>query len=381
MAWVRMTDTCAFHPTVLEVLEHPEADERSVDEVLGFMVRLATQSAAHYTDYVIAWSTAVTTATSAARAERLLLQAQFAGYGELQVDDTTGRRRFVMAADPEFIHLKTADEAAWERQRKADNGNPSITVPVRRRDGDACRYCGNVVNWSARRGGTRGTYDHRPPGQPGSAETSVVACWSCNAARGADPVEIADQRRPLMDPPTTPYYHSGTREWLAANAVVLAQHGMTPPELMPDQQNLRAGRPAPGAQAAPTTVRRATEPTAPARTPAAASRPTQRHDRRSAPRQQRHDGSSAGSTHVSAPRSATPTPTPPRPAGSGRSRQVRGLQDSTSPGRDGAGRAGTGLVSPDQPLTSPHPSTPDPARPRPRRRGRRGGRARTTGDS
>ena len=41
----------------------------------------------------------------------------------------------------------------------------SIIVPVRWRDGDACRYCGKVVNWADRKGGKGGTYDHRMPGQ------------------------------------------------------------------------------------------------------------------------------------------------------------------------------------------------------------------------
>ncbi len=391
MSWVRMTDTAAFHPIVLEVLEHPEADERSVDEVFGFMMRLASQSGAHFTDYVFAWSTAVTTAGSAARAERLLMQAQFAGYGELQVDEETGRRRFVLVADPEFIHLKTAEEDAWERQRKADNGNPGITVPVRLRDGDACRYCGNVVNWAARRGRLGGTYDHRPPGQPGSADTSVVACLSCNARRGADPVEVADERVPLMAPPIEPYYSSSTREWLIAHASILAQHGLTPPESRPDQKNLRPGYPVGGA---PATSRRERHTTAAAASPqrheAAAVRPQRRSGvattavpttTAAAVRPQRQPGPAP-----QAGPGTTARPSTPRQAGSGRSRQVRGLQDPTSPGRDGSGRDGAGLdgasrVSPTVPLASPQPAPPDPARPRPRRRGKRGTRTRTTGGS
>ena len=37
MPWLKMSDTAAMHPIVLAVAEHPDADERSVDEVFGLV--------------------------------------------------------------------------------------------------------------------------------------------------------------------------------------------------------------------------------------------------------------------------------------------------------------------------------------------------------
>ena len=54
-----MTDTAATHPIVLAVAEHPDADDRSVNEVFGFMLRLAARSAQYLTDYVFWYSSAV----------------------------------------------------------------------------------------------------------------------------------------------------------------------------------------------------------------------------------------------------------------------------------------------------------------------------------
>jgi hypothetical protein len=384
MTWLRMTDTFATHPTVLAVLEHPDADERSVDEVAGYMARLATQAAQHFTDYVVSFATAATLAGSRARAEQLLTQADFAGYGVLEVDDETGRRRFRLVDDPEFLHMITAEQYAWQQQQKADNSNTAITVPVRCRDGDVCRYCRNVVNFRAKRGQLRGTYDHRPPGQPGSAETSVVACGSCNARRGNQPVAVADLALPLLPAPDQEavYFHRATREWLQGYAQILRQHGMVPPPPAPDQKDLTAGRPVAGAKAA-LTGRRATD------------GPT-----KAAPTRQQPPASADPT------RSAAPATSPAELlADPGKSQQERGLPLLEAPGRVGTGRDGSPEVStspgdsssqprPARPETwkppksapppSDPPAPPTPASPRKRARGRRGGsrsRTRTQGDS
>ncbi|MBN0039370.1 hypothetical protein JN535_04170 [Cellulosimicrobium cellulans] len=359
MTWLRLTDTYATHPRVLAVLEHPDADERSVDEVCGFMTRLSTQAAQHFTDYVVSFGTAVTVAGTRARAERLLLLAEFAGYGVLEQDDETGRRRFKLVDDPEFVHMITAEEYAWQKQRKADNAKPEIIAPVRCRDGDVCRYCWNVVNFEIKRGKKRGTYDHRPPGKPGSAETTVVACGECNAKRGNRPLAVADLELPLLDAPDEPYYNAKTRDWLQGYAQILRQHGMVPPPSAPDQKNLVAGRPAPGAPAA-LRERRATGTTAQAAVDTAPSRV-----RPAAPAKD--------------PRTAQRRP---RPAEPGRNPQKPSLQDPDSPGRVGTGRDGSPLDgSPPAPPPAARPAQPT-ARPsanpqRRNRRGRRGGRART----
>ena len=250
MPWARLTDTAATHPIVLAVAEHPDADDRSVNEVFGFMLRLAAMSAQYLTDYVFWYSSAVQMAGSKSQADHLLGLAAFAGYGVQDVEPGSGRRFFRLVADPDFVHIKTAEEVAWERDRKANNGDLSIIVPVRWRDGDACRYCGKVVNWADRKGGKGGTYDHRMPGQSGTWHSEVVACRSCNSIRGnaskglppSEGMAAADRIRPLLTPPDRPYYSPRTREWLNSHADVLALHDMRPPELAAEgTKPLRAG--------------------------------------------------------------------------------------------------------------------------------------------
>ena len=249
MSWLKMSDVAATHPVVLAVAEHPDADERSVDEVFGFMTRLAAQAAQHFTGYAVWFATAVQIAGPRRRAERLLGMAEFAGYGRVRQEEGTGRRFFQLVEDPDLFHVRTREEVEWERSRKADNGDYGNTVPVRRRDGDGCRYCGKVVNWADRKGGRGGTYDHRMPGTPGTWETMVVSCRSCNSARGAacrglrgvEAMRAADAVLPLLPVPSDPYYSPGTRRWLTEHAAVLALHHMVPPEPAPDARPLRAG--------------------------------------------------------------------------------------------------------------------------------------------
>jgi hypothetical protein len=392
VAWLRFTDTFATHPIVLAVLEHPEADDRSVNEIAGFITRCSTQAGLHYTDYVFTFATAVTMAgNNKAAAERLLLQAEFAGYGVNEIDEATGRRRFRLVDDPEFIHMITAEQKAWEQQRKADNANTDITAPVRCRDGDVCRYCYNVVNFDARKGKLRGTYDHRPPGQPGSVETSVVACGECNSRRGNQPVEVADLELPLLPPLPEPYYRPATRSWLQGYAQVLRRNGMTPPPPAPDDKPLAAGRPAPGAKQALAALHATDEPA-----PQAAADTAPRPGVRPAAPQAATQAAPTG------PATSSATAASAVPADPSRSQQKPGLQDLDSSGRVGTGRDGssygsTGGGSPAAhlsrppasavPAASPAPgSTHQPqqtssASPRRRRRGKRGGSRPTSGGS
>jgi hypothetical protein len=187
-----------------------------INEVFGFVFRCALQSAGHTTDYVIDPGTAWM--IGGPRTEELLELAVKAGYLlELTVDGITA---FKLIEDPEFLHMKLRSEIDWEKQQRADNSNPLLTVPVRKRDGDACRYCLKICNWTpgARKGKLAGTYEHREPGKPATVKTMVVACGACNPSRRDDP--DADERLPLQPPPVKPYYSQAT-------AAFLARHGVT----------------------------------------------------------------------------------------------------------------------------------------------------------
>ena len=426
MAWKRDSDTNTFDPRVLAVIEHPAADGRSVNEVWGFFERMASWSAQHTTDYVVSFPAALACANNDRdRLELLWDQCEFAGLGHVIVLDN-GRRAFRLVNDPEFVHIKTAEETTFERQRKADNSEPHLTVRIRMRDGDACRYCGHVVWFTMRKGDKRGTYDHRPPGQPGTAETSVVACGACNSGRGglskglppAEGLIAADEKYPLLPEPLEPYWSPSTREWLGKHAQLLGQYGLVPPPLAGvDEQPLKAGSPAPGADPAPSGVRPATGAgDGPASAPGAADAPdvgAQPATARSPGRSGRSSAGSAGSGRNppgSAGTGRNPPVAPLGSAGSGRSgrnlstpgrfRQIpaEGKPSGSGSGRtrartgrDGTGRAGPGLVGPGLDGAGldgagqvgagqdrQGEGGPD-RRPLPRRRGRRGDRRRGGG--
>lgn len=197
-----------MYPKLLAVVLNADFDDRLINEVMGFLFRCSTQAAAYITDYVVD----IGTAYSIAQSRTTILTDACVQAGLMEVVDLDGVRGWKIIEDPEFLHMKTEEEIRWEKQRKADNGNPALVIPVRLRDGDACRYCGKVVKWTARKGKLGGTYDHRDPGQPGTVDTLVVCCGECNAKRGSDP--DADKRVPLLPAPHPPYFDKSTVEWI-----------------------------------------------------------------------------------------------------------------------------------------------------------------------
>jgi 5-methylcytosine-specific restriction endonuclease McrA len=216
MPWARVGDTAANHPTALAVLEHQLADERIVNELFGFVMRCSTQSAAHTTDYVINRGTAIQMAGGMQRANELLMLAVYSGYMVEQTtidEDGTPRLGYRILDDPDFIHLRTKAEIDWERQRRNDTARPELVIPVRLRDGDACRYCLKVVRWGAQNGRLGATYDHRTPGRQATSESDlVVACRACNSGRKDNP--NADQDYPLQPAPERAYFSESTVLWL-----------------------------------------------------------------------------------------------------------------------------------------------------------------------
>ena len=214
MSWVRYGDESATHPIVVEPLNRSDGSMQLVNEAFGFVGRCAIQSGLHLTDYVVTHATAVMVA-GLERVDFILEVAIDAGY--MTAVEIDGRRAYkIVDDDPSFIHLRLKKEVEWEQQRRSDNSNPAITVPVRLRDGDACRWCGVVVNWRDRKGTRGATYDHLEPKQrDATAETVVVACHSCNSSRkdGETPKGITE----LLPVPTEPYYSEATITWLTNN--------------------------------------------------------------------------------------------------------------------------------------------------------------------
>lgn len=414
MAWVRWGDAMAMHPSLLAVLEHPEFDDRLLNEVTGFVTRCAAQSGAHNTDYVVRRGTAIQIA-GPTRVDLLLDVAAFAGLiTEVEISDD-GRAVTAYKLkddDPEFLHLRLKKEIEWEQQRKNDSARPQLIVPVRLRDGDACRWCGCIVDWFDRRSGRAGTYDHLVPGEPATIDTYVVCCKSCNSSRrdGLAP----NGRTNVLPAPAKPYFSVKTVEWLTDNewrksqAIPVPAPSATyvrPGALADGSQPPAPDGPADGSQppATPqpdgTTVgsQATVAPNAsapPADRPsvsatADAARPGDDRDlahgdrdpmQASGPHRTRvHPPASAGtgSQTTVAPNASAPSDDPGPPPTPDRATQDLQISaryqvdsaDTQGPGSSGPGRVGSGRVgSPD--------SSPPTSRDSPRRRGRRGRRSR-----
>ena len=216
MPWMRTGDTAATYPALMALVADPSADERTVNEAFGWLTRCAILSAAHKTDYVIDVGTAYM--IGGARAQELIRLCIGAG---LLTSTTTsaGLPAYKLIADPEFIHMRLREEIEWERTQRSDCRNPDLTVPVRRRDGDQCRWCGVVVLWRGKTSNRSGTLDHLQPGKPAIVDTLVVACRGCNSARSRNPESWDDNHR-LLPPPVAPMYGKWTAEHLSKNGWV-----------------------------------------------------------------------------------------------------------------------------------------------------------------
>jgi 5-methylcytosine-specific restriction endonuclease McrA len=194
----------------MRVASQAGADHRSVNEVFGFVARLAMLSAAHTTDYVV---DAGTVAMIGGPNVDILIKicAKVGLLAKVKID---GEIAYKVIDDPDFLHLRLKAEIEWERQQLADTRNPALAVPVRHRDGDLCRYCGVCVMWQGRPSKRSGTLDHLNPGQPGTVATMVVACRSCNSELR----DMGGQERDQLQPePIKPYYSEYTAGWLTDN--------------------------------------------------------------------------------------------------------------------------------------------------------------------
>lgn len=191
----------------------PGADDRTVNEVFGWIMRCAFQSAAHLTDYVIDAGTAYM--LGGARTDELVRLCVAAG---LLTETTTsnGIRAWTLIQDPEFIHIRLRQEIEWERQQRNDTRDPALTVPVRRRDGDNCRWCGVLVQWRGKKTNRTATLDHQVPGVAATVATLVVACLGCNSGR-KDNVELWADNHTLRPEPARPNYGKWTAKFLTDN--------------------------------------------------------------------------------------------------------------------------------------------------------------------
>lgn len=223
MPWVRIGDDSATFPALMSVMGQEGADERLLNEVAGFLFRIATLSGAHLTDYVVDAGTCFMIGGS--RTQELIKYCVKAGL--LEKTEAFGGKAVRVIENPDFIHLILKKEHEWGKQRKKDLRDPRLLVPVRKRDGDQCRYCGVRVQWRGRTSHCSGTYDHRVPGEAAKVETLVVACTRCNTSR-QDNLQWDDEN-PLQPPPAEPLYSKVTVDFLANNGVTVEQNILVEP--------------------------------------------------------------------------------------------------------------------------------------------------------
>lgn len=203
----------------------PGVDDRTVNEVMGWLVRCMMQAAAHRTDYLVDMGTAALFGGSRtadlvklATRVKLIKKVKREGLDYIEV-----------VQDPAFLHVRLKAEQDWENQRKRDNANPSLTSHVRLRDGDGCRWCGIVTYWGTpdQKSARVGTYDHLRPGEKATIETMVIACRGCNSARQNDLDSWTTQ---LLPAPDRPYYSPVTAAFIAKHrgVTVVVSDGQRP---------------------------------------------------------------------------------------------------------------------------------------------------------
>lgn len=198
MAWLKVSDTFTTHPLMMRLLGICEGNHQLKNEASGVLLDLASISAEHLMDYYVEYGALAQVAPGREDIMIDLLSRSGLLFEEQQPDGTWMLR---LVDDPGLFHMRSREEVELDRRRSKDKRNPDLLMQVRLRDGDQCRWCGKTVDWRDRRSRRRGTYDSLNGHRDSTAETLVVACWSCNSRRGAG--EVLE----LQDPPTPEEVH------------------------------------------------------------------------------------------------------------------------------------------------------------------------------
>lgn len=218
MPWARTGDTSWSYPRLLAVEALPDAPPGAKALMFGFISALAVNSAAWKSDYIVHAGHIID--AGGATHEWLLAAALRTGLLTKHKARLFGVQAYQIVADPEFIHIRLKAELDWEAQQRNDTRDLRLSVPVRARDGDLCRYCGVPVHWMGRKSNRKATLDHTMPYDadgnrpPATVDTIVVACLGCNSELKDAAGEQRDHLRP---PPQNPFYSATTAAWLTKN--------------------------------------------------------------------------------------------------------------------------------------------------------------------
>lgn len=210
----------------MQVIGLPDVDDRTRLELTGFVFLMYLESAKFDMDYHLPLGTAYRCADSLEQAKRLLEYCKTLGICR---DVTEGKvPTIALVEDPDFLNLQSKEDKERRNRQRNDTRDPRLEVPVRQRDGDNCRWCNVRVHWRGPKSPRDGTLDHLRPGEPGTVETLVVSCRSCNSTRKDDPKW--DETYELYPEPSQPRYGTATAKFLTDNNVP------TKPNIGPDRQ-------------------------------------------------------------------------------------------------------------------------------------------------
>jgi len=327
VSFLRVGDTAAYDPRTLDPLEDPDADERTVDEVFGFSVRLAAEAGGKEhedTDRRVTRSMVLTMAGTKQRAEKLMAYLVRAKVWE---PHGTGYR---LINDQKYLHLLTQDEIDRTRIRSKDAKNLRLTVYAIFRDGDNCRACGRVVTWNDRKSPGGLTWEHvNILEQPTRPENYVIYCYGCQN----------DPTAELMPAPAKPVYGAKAKAYVKKHlgkwpsAAEIAEYlngqrslpGTATASQRPDGEDAATGQRTP-----PATATRSQRPGTENAAAAAHQRP------------ENASGNAAGTPGPEADESPPHGP----PEDQMPDQMIRGVTDLAPSGRDGSGLVLPGLPGP-----------------------------------
>lgn len=319
MAWVKWSDTANSHRCFMKLAEvaAESGDARLETEVKGAVFSLAQWSAQTWSDYVIPWGVAIKI-LGMGRARPLVDVMVDVG---LLIDCSTEEEKVYKLIEDEqgLFHIIKRSDKLMGAKRKRDRNRGALVVPVLLRDGAACRYTGEPVNFKSTNSDDGGTFDHRAPDEETTPDNYVVASRGANIARGEVP--DPDRQLPLMDPPDSPVYDDWILEklatWPSITARVAKQMGIPNPLETPKSSVEAPAEPGPArrtAPAEPAASRRTattTQPTSP--TDPSGSQPSRDPRSSAPPARESSANKDKGHQARSLPTSKAETPAPSTP--------------------------------------------------------------------
>jgi hypothetical protein len=179
--WFKVDDNLAFHPKVVQAR----------NPAMGLWVRAGSWVSQQLTDGFVPNDIA-TSLGSRKEIDRLTDTGLWL--------PTSGGFEFHQWIERNPTRVEVETQRSVNRRRSDLHRDATLRETVRKRDEDRCRYCGVDVDFRARRGPHRGTYDHVDPDGPNDVDNLVVACGPCNASKGHRTPRQAGMS--LLPPPT-----------------------------------------------------------------------------------------------------------------------------------------------------------------------------------